>query len=129
VGALLLAGCSRTLTLPKPYPTKGRVTWRGEPVRYAIVNLEPLDGRGAEADGMTGEDGTFELRSFANDGKMDGVAPGKYRVVLEEYDVVRFVCKKLPPGARPTPIPGGDLDSGVIVQVEEGDTDLPIAIP
>jgi hypothetical protein len=130
LAALLPAGCRRTLTLPTPHPIKGRLTWHGEPLRYVIVNLEPADGRGAEADGMTGEDGTFELRSFANDGKMDGVVPDKYRVSLENYDPVRMVTKRLPPPqTRPSALPAEEWDPHVTIEVQEEDNDLDIAIP
>jgi hypothetical protein len=130
LAALLPVGCTRTLTLPKPHPVKGRLTWHGEPLRYVIVNLDPADGRGAEADGMTGEDGTFELRSVANDGKMDGVVAGKYRVTLEQYDAVRMVTRRLPPPqVPPSALPGVEWDPHVTVEVEEEDEDLDIAIP
>jgi hypothetical protein len=132
LSAVLLGGCSRQRTLapPTPQPVKGRITWRGEPVRYAMVNFDPVDGHGAEADACTEADGTFELRSFANDGKKDGAVPAKYRVVLGFYDPNRFVAKRpLPRGAEPTPIPSDDWDTGVIVEVKDGDNDLNIVIP
>jgi hypothetical protein len=98
-------------------------------VRYAIVDLDPLDGHGAEADAMTGEDGTFELRSFANDGTKDGVVPGKYRVTVEEYDPARAVRVPVPPGSRPTPIPGGEMTWDGTLDVAEGDADITIDLP
>jgi hypothetical protein len=99
-------------------------------VRYAIVNFAPVDGHGAEADGCTDGDGVFELRSFANDGRMDGVIPAKYHLVLEEYDLNRAVARRpLPREAVPTLIPGGEWDTGVLVEINEGDTDQEIVIP
>ena len=133
LAVVTLAGCQRQRTLATPVPTafKGKITWRGEPVRFAIVNFEPVNGHGAEADGCTGEDGTFEMRSFANDGSMDGVVPAQYRLVLEPYDIVRMVAKRpLPPGVVPTALPGGgEWDTEVIVDVKEGDNDVDIVIP
>jgi len=130
---LPLAGCQRTreLPLPKPHPLKVRVTWQGQPVRFVIVNLGPvLPGPGAEADGCTGDDGTFEPRSFANDGSKDGLVPGKYEVTLEEYDPVRLVAiRPLPPEARPTRLPSLEWNTGVTVEFRQGDTELNVDIP
>jgi hypothetical protein len=131
--ALVVAcGCTRQrqLPVPTPKPIRGKITWKGEPVRYAIVNFDPVDGHGAEADGCTGEDGTFELRSFANDGSKDGVLmPARYKVVLEVYDPNRLVAiRPLPPGAMPTPLPGYEWETGE-VEVQEGDTEINIVIP
>jgi hypothetical protein len=127
---LVAPGCARRhLTLPNAYPTRGRLTWHGEPVRYAIVDLDPLDTRGAEADAMTDEDGTFELRSFANDGTRDGVVPGKYRVTLEEYDPTRAVRVPVQPGSRPTPIPGGEWTWDGTLEVAEGEAEITIDLP
>jgi hypothetical protein len=129
LGVLPLSGCvgPRTLPLSKTYPVNGRVLKQGEPVRYAMLHLDPLDGGGAEADAMTGEDGTFELRTFANDGRNDGGVPGHYRVTLANYDPNSAVARRLPKGARPTPI--SQEDTGVTVQIREGDNDLTIVVP
>jgi hypothetical protein len=76
---------------------------------------------------MTDNDGSFELRTFANDGRKDGAVPGRYRVTLENYDPILVVARRLPKGVMPTPIP--QEETGVIVEIREGTNDLTIAVP
>jgi hypothetical protein len=127
--ALAGAGCGqRELPKPETYPVHGKVLWHGEPVRFAMISLEPADPSqgGAPAIGTTGVDGTFTVRTFSNSGEPDGAIPGEYKVQLEDYDVVR--AGPLPAGARPTKI-GRELDTGVTVQVKAEDNDLTIQVP
>jgi hypothetical protein len=97
-------------------------------VRFVIVNLQPITGQGAEADAMTDENGVFELRSFANDGSKDGAVPGRYRVELENYDVVRAVRHVIPAGMQPTVLPD-DLEYPTIIEIQPGDNEVVIVIP
>jgi hypothetical protein len=133
LGLLPLAGCQRQrpLTVADRRPLKVHVTRGGQPLRYVIVNLDPVDPRkGGEADGCTDADGTFEPRTLANDGTKDGLIPAQYKVVLEEYDPVRFVAiRPLPPGARPAQLPTPEWDTGVVVEFGPGDTELRIELP
>ena len=40
----LLVGCGqRSLPVEKTYPAQGKVTIKGEPARFVIVNFEPVD--------------------------------------------------------------------------------------
>ncbi len=131
---LLVAGCARTKPLsarPVPHPVSIRVTWKGEPLRYTIVNLsQVVASRGAEADGCTDENGVFVPRSFANDGSRDGLVPGTYRLTFEEYDPVRLVAlRPLPPNAMGTRLPTTEWDPGVEMEYREGDAELKVDIP
>src|SRR6516165_6864831 len=102
-------GCGqKKLETDSVYPAQGKVTMHGAPASYVMVHLTPADGRGAEASGVTEEDGTFMLRTYSNT-DFDGAVPGEYTVTLEEYNPVESVMVKVTPGARPTPIPGGSV--------------------
>jgi hypothetical protein len=127
LGTLLMVGCSgqKELSKPQPYPARGKVTWKGEPVRFAIITFEPTGEGGAEASGRTDEDGAFVLNTMSND-EPDGAVPGQYRVVLENYDPVRG--GPLPQGAQPTVFPPG-FNSTATVEVKDEENDLDIEIP
>ncbi len=131
--SLPLAGCARQREMPVPdrHRVKVRVTRGGQPVRYVLVNLDPVDPKkGGEADGCTDENGTFEPRTLSNDGTRDGLVHAQYRVVLEEYDPVRFVAiRPLPPGAQPTRLPAREWDTGVVVDFGPNDAELKIEVP
>jgi hypothetical protein len=133
LGLLSLAGCQRQrpLAVSERHPLRVRVTRGGQPVRFVIVNLDPVDPKiGGEADGCTDENGTFEPRTLANDGSRDGLIPARYKVVLEEYDPVRLVAiRPLPPGARPTSLPSPEWDTGVVVEFGPGEAELKIDLP
>ena len=126
--ALAFTGCgARELPRQGTYPVRGKVVWHGEPVRFAIINLEPVAGAsGTHAEGTTAEDGTFALRTLANEGEPDGAVPGEYQVILEPHDPVR--SGPLPKGATATKIPG-EFPTGVTVEVKAEENDLTIEGP
>jgi hypothetical protein len=98
---------------------------KGEAAAFVIVHLEPADaGQGVSAEAMTQQDGTFELRTYSNQ-EADGAAPGKYHVILEEYDPVRAVGIQIPPGSKPTKLPFPEWNTGQMVDIESQDNDLP----
>lgn len=73
-----MPGCSK----PDPFerqPLKGYVTWRGKPIQYGSIALEPADGQRAGAMASI-RDGNFEMP------RMAGPSPGKYKVWLHAYD-------------------------------------------
>jgi hypothetical protein len=128
--ALLAAGCGPS-QLPKnaTYPANGKVLLHGQPAAFVIVHLEPTTpNKGVAAEGVTGQDGTFQLRTYSNE-DFDGAAPGEYAVTLEEFDPVRAVGIKLPPGIKPTPVPGGELKTDVVLEVKTEDNNLEIVVP
>jgi hypothetical protein len=131
LSAALFAGCGQK-ELPKSqlYPARGKVMINGEPARYVIVHLSPVGGKGGEAHGVTGNDGTFELRTYSQEGP-DGALPGEYTVEIEGYDPVQAIgVTRLPDGAKPTKVPKGLDTSKITVEIVEGeDNDLLINIP
>jgi hypothetical protein len=123
--SVLVAGCGeRRLPVSKVYPAQGKVTLNGKPAAFVLISLHPTDKKGVLARGTTDENGSFELRTYSNEGN-DGAVPGEYNVVLEGFDPVRG--SKLPPGATPTRI-RGEMDTGVKVEITEGDNDLNIDV-
>jgi hypothetical protein len=128
--ALLAAGCGPSqLAHNALYPTRGKVTLHGEPAAFVIIHLEPTEpNKGVYAEGITKDDGTFQLRTYSND-EPDGAAPGQYHVVLEPFDGVRAVGTTLPAGVKPTPIPEAEWHTGVVVEVKAEDNDLDINVP
>jgi hypothetical protein len=124
----LLAGCGpKQLPKSETFPVNGTVRLHGEPARFVIVRLEPTTpGKGADAEGTTKEDGTFELRTYSNEDN-DGAVPGQYKVVLEQFDPVR--SGSLPKGAKPTALPNGGIDTGVIIEITTGPNEPLIDVP
>ena len=73
-----LSACSK----PDPFerqPLKGFVTWKGQPIKYGTIVLEPADGQRAGAMASI-RDGNFDIPRTA------GPSPGKYSVWLHAYD-------------------------------------------
>jgi hypothetical protein len=125
-----LAGCGPS-ELPKntTYPTTGKVLLHGEPAQFVIVHLEPtVPNHGVAAEGVTREDGTFQLRTYSNE-EFDGAVPGEYSVTLEEYDPVRSVNIKPTSGITPTKVPNGEMKTKVVVEVKADTNDLQINVP
>jgi hypothetical protein len=79
-GLVLLAsaGCGG----PKLVPVNGKVTYKGEPITAAEIYFKP-DPPGSSgtclASSVLEEDGTFTMTTYPHG---DGVAPGRYKVVL-----------------------------------------------
>jgi hypothetical protein len=128
----LLTGCGqRTLSQDTTYPVNGTLRLHGQPAAFVIVHLQPVDqGKGAEAVGITNQEGAFQLRTYSND-NFDGAVPGEYKVVLESYDPVQgaFGGIKPPPDVKPTDIPGAELDTGMTVQITSGDNAPEVDVP
>lgn len=82
--ALASAGCgkkSRPGELPV-YPVKGRVTFHGEPMAFAVVTFFPPDQPFAQARksrATADKDGYYELTTYE---LKDGAPEGEYAVVL-----------------------------------------------
>ncbi len=116
------AGCGgeRTLDQKKTYPVTGKVTMNGEPVAFAIIHLNPKDGKGTAATGFTGADGTFSVRTYSNS-EMDGAVPGEYEVELGPFDMVKFMGPRPQAGETPTAIPPEKRNPGTVVNIEAED--------
>lgn len=75
-----LCGCENPG--PKVYPVKGKLTINGAPAKDVQIHLYPTDNFGTLGSGIVASDGTYEILS-GNLGR-PGVAPGKYKVVLQQ---------------------------------------------
>jgi hypothetical protein len=127
IAACLLTGCTHSLPPNRPaYPVRGKVVFsNGQPVRLAIIHLDPKDPSvGNEAEGIIWADGTFQIRTYSNSDP-DGAVPGEYVVSFEPFSGARF-----PPAAakrvKPSVIPAKYQDSHksgieVVIQAEEND--------
>jgi hypothetical protein len=80
-------GCGDSSGLPSRYPVYGKVTYKGEPIKKAVINFVPNEPDGHPAGG-TVEDGNYVLTTL--DPK-DGAIPGKYKVTIDD--------RQLDPGA------------------------------
>src|SRR5215218_2596086 len=78
---VLCAGCDG----PMLAPVKGRVVFRGKPVKEAAVTFNPVPAEegatdaGKPATGFTDADGTFVLSTFR---PYDGALIGRHRVLV-----------------------------------------------
>jgi hypothetical protein len=128
VALLAVPGCGEQ-TLPKRQlqPIQGKLMHKGEPMQFVLVTLDPVNtAEGAEAHGVTDAEGNFTLRTYSN-GEADGVAPGEYRVLLEQHSAVEGGA--LPPNAKPTKITPEMGNSGVTVVIAAGESEVTIVIP
>jgi len=118
---IALPGCGqKTLSKKETFPVQGRLMLDGKPVRYALVRFIPADeNEGTNATGSTDDDGVFKLRTYSGP---DGAVPGRYKLELEEYDVVRM--GEIPAGVTPTKIPEKSRTPEVIVEVKAEDNNL-----
>lgn len=120
-------GCGpRELPKKKTYPAEGRLLYKGEPVRFAIIELEPTDPTtGANADASTDVDGAFHLRSYSND-EPDGAVPGEYtvRVSPGRAKPAGYDPKK---GPQYTDVPAESRQTTVVI--EAGDNNLEVVLP
>jgi hypothetical protein len=125
--ALALAGCSgeKQLSMPERYPVHGKVTLKGEPVHYVNLRLEPVSGGGLPAEAWVGEDGSYSVRTFSNDGIPDGATVGEFEVILGGDEASGL----MPKGATPTALPPGGLRTGITIEVTATDNEIDIDIP
>jgi hypothetical protein len=83
VTAVLLTACSACGNSGSRFPVWGKVLYDGRPAAGALVYFHPKAGttsaRGAVAQGVVGDDGTFTLAGPEG----DGAPPGEYAVLVE----------------------------------------------
>lgn len=77
---VIAPGCGDDGGLSTRYPVSGKVTYKGEPVKKAVINFVPNDPEGRPAGG-TVEDGQYELTTL---NPKDGALPGKYKVTIDD---------------------------------------------
>jgi len=85
VVAAVIAGCGEVSipSLPDPVPATGVVTFRGQPLKHALVEFIPRDGTpGPGSTATTDESGSYELitRIGPAPNVVKGAIPGGYRV-------------------------------------------------
>lgn len=80
---LLVAGCGDGKDLLKTYPTRGKASFQGKPMQYALITFHPIDGEAKARHllprGTVGEDGNYTLGTYRVG---DGAIPGKYKVTI-----------------------------------------------
>lgn len=79
--ALALAGCGHPDGLGKRYRITGKVAYKDQPVKRAMILFSPADEGLSASSPVT--DGVYRNLTTRTDG--DGILPGKYRVVLFPY--------------------------------------------
>jgi hypothetical protein len=122
---IVFSGCKKPQSNREVHPVKGKVTLDGEPVRLAVIYLEPKDPAiGNEAKGYIREDGSFAIRTYSNNDD-DGAVAGEYKVAIVPYSNTLYGPK--PEGVDPTPIPEkyrSAKTSDLVVRIEPGDNKL-----
>ena len=78
---LALAGCGRGDGLGRRYRISGKVAYKGQPVKKAMILFAPV-GDGLAANAAVADGAYRNLTSGTED---DGILPGKYRVNLLPY--------------------------------------------
>ena len=74
VVAISLAGCGRPADIPRPAALRGRVTWRGKPLAYAMVYaVSEAAPNAGPASAQTEKNGTYT---------MAGVPGGRVRIAV-----------------------------------------------
>jgi hypothetical protein len=77
----VMASCGRSDELGRRYRIWGKVTYKGEPVKKAMILFSPLK-EGLSASGSV-DSGIY--RDLTSRWKNDGILPGKYQVVLVPF--------------------------------------------
>src|SRR5262245_34303698 len=83
--ALLLAGVPGCGSgIPKTFPVKGRVVWKGgKPVDDGRIEFRSLSEPDLTAVGEIGSDGTFTLTTFKEGKTREGAVAGQHKVIVE----------------------------------------------
>ncbi len=125
ISTALLGGCGqKELPTKKTFSVQGKVSLKGEPVAFAIINFEPKDGKGFPATAYTDKNGTFNGARTFNNNEMDGMVPGEYEVKLESYNAVaavKFLGEKPSPEEKPTKIPPEFTNPAETITIEAAD--------
>src|SRR5262249_62388482 len=73
---------------PKMVPVRGKVMYRGAPLKGMGLQFNPVDPRQKDniGNGFTDEKGEFTITTYyPQAGQLQGAAVGKYKVVLKPY--------------------------------------------
>ena len=109
-----LAGCGSPL--PKTYPVKGKVVfkggkaWKGE----GTITFQLVSDPKVIADGKIEQDGTFTLTTKMEGKARKGAAAGEHKVMVEETSTTRrdgpLAIRPVGVGRTYQVVPGGDND-------------------
>jgi hypothetical protein len=77
---VMASGCSETSDLAARYAVSGKVTYKGELVKRAVINFMPTTPGGRGATGQI-EDGFYKLTT---QDPGDGAIPGKYKITVDD---------------------------------------------
>jgi hypothetical protein len=81
VAAALEAATGGCNLRPATVPVRGKVLYRGEPLKFGVVMFHPAQGQVAQ--GAIESDGSFQLSTFR---LHDGAQPGAYHVSVMCYE-------------------------------------------
>ena len=87
LGAAMLVGCGRELSVPSTAPVKGMVKFMGKPasgIRVTFHSQQKTKRPGFVPTGETGADGSFALSTGA---PLNGAPPGSYVVTFEKPEL------------------------------------------
>jgi hypothetical protein len=80
--AIAAPACGDSSGLTTRYRVSGKVTYKGEPVKKAVINFVPVSGDGRGAAGQV-EEGSYALTTQEPG---DGAFPGKYKVTVDNRE-------------------------------------------
>lgn len=126
LASLAVVGCGqREVATVKTYPTRGRLLWKGEPVRFARIELDPVEGNGAVASAQSDEQGVFEVRTFGN-AEPDGAVPGEYLITVKPKAGIppKYDDKTANPKATEVPSASQKTTTSVVVEAKENDLEI-----
>jgi hypothetical protein len=122
---ITVSGCNKLPSNRDVHPVKGKVTLNGQPVRLAVIYLQPKDPAiGNEAKGYIREDGRFAIRTYSNKDD-DGAVAGEYKVTIQPYSKTLYGPK--PESVEPSTIPDkytSSKTSNLVVQIKPGENQL-----
>jgi BON domain-containing protein len=126
IAGLMLAGCGRVGPPRVPtHPTKGSVTYQGQPISGAFLALHPRNGAPADVPTSTAvvqPDGTFAVTTYD---ASDGVPEGEYVVTIQWRKATKSGGEYLPgPNLLPVKYSRPET-SDVVVRVAAGQNELP----
>ncbi|HPU08024.1 MAG TPA: hypothetical protein PLO20_15935 [Thermogutta sp.] len=86
---IAIAGCGQKKGVSfKTVPVTIKLTYKGQPLDGANVQMYPLDPNGRGATGKTDANGAAVMRTFGDAGAMaEGAIPGKYKIIVTKVDV------------------------------------------
>jgi hypothetical protein len=91
LGAAVLGGCAKGISVPSTAPVSGVVKYKGKPlqgIRVTLHSQTKTEKSGFIPTGQTGPDGKFTLGTGAS---RNGAPPGTYAVTFEKPEIKGYV--------------------------------------